>query len=162
VPALLSDRSLDSPQDYSFELHEPLQGYPKLRSSSHGPKFRGERANRNSSILFHAEATDPDMLYFSRFNAFNPYLAFSVDGKRVGVTHAMKYGRMVKESALAEILLLSEIARVPQIAQGQGARPTPAGTPSGGGPRHSELQGWLPFPGGCKLISHAPYKWEIP
>ena len=49
------------------------------------------------------------MLYFSRFQSFDPYLAFSVDGRRIGVTHAMEYGRMVKESAFDEILLMNEV-----------------------------------------------------
>ena len=57
----------------------------------------------------HADASDPDMLYFSRFNAFDPYLAFSVNGRRIAVTHAMEYGRMAKESAFDEILLLNEV-----------------------------------------------------
>lgn len=61
------------------------------------------------SVLFHADASDPDMLYFSRFQAFDPYLAFSVNGNRVAVTHAMEYGRMVKESAFDEILLLPDV-----------------------------------------------------
>ena len=64
---------------------------------------------QTSSILFHAESTDPDMLYFSRFNALDPYLAFSVDGRRVAVTAAGEYGRMVKESCFDEILLLDEV-----------------------------------------------------
>jgi hypothetical protein len=64
---------------------------------------------RAQSILFHAEATDPDMLYFSRFQAFDPYLAFTVDGRRVAVISAGEYGRMAKESAFDEILLLDEV-----------------------------------------------------
>ena len=61
------------------------------------------------SILFHAEATDPDMLYFSRFQAFDPYLAFTVDGRRFAVITAGEYGRMVKESAFDQILLVDEV-----------------------------------------------------
>lgn len=64
-----------------------------------------------ASILFHADANDSDMLYFSRFNAFDPYLAFSVGKKKIGVCPDMEYGRMVKESAFDEILLLSEIRK---------------------------------------------------
>ena len=81
----------------------------KLSSANHLPKSQGKRAKRSPSILFHAEASDPDMLYFSRFNALDPYLAFSVDGRRVAVTAAGEYGRMVKESSFDEILLLSEV-----------------------------------------------------
>lgn len=61
------------------------------------------------SLLFHGESTDPDLLYFSRFQAPDPYLAFSVDHRRVAVTRAGEYGRMVKESAFDEILLLNEV-----------------------------------------------------
>jgi Xaa-Pro aminopeptidase len=66
-------------------------------------------AAMSPSLLFHAEATDPDMLYFSRFQAPDPFLAFSVDGRRVAVITAGEYGRMVKESAFDEILLLNEV-----------------------------------------------------
>ncbi len=65
---------------------------------------------RPSSILLHADATDPDMLYFGRFQAIDPYLAFMANGKRVGVTHATEYGRMAKESSFDEILLLNEVS----------------------------------------------------
>jgi len=61
------------------------------------------------SILFYADAADPDMLYFSRFSAFDPYLAFSLDGKKIGISHSMEYGRMVRESGFDEVLLLPEI-----------------------------------------------------
>ena len=51
------------------------------------------------------------MLYLSRFDAFDPYLAFSIGKKRFGVAPDMEFGRMVKESAFDEILLLSEIRK---------------------------------------------------
>ena len=73
-----------------------------MRSLSQGVK-------RGDAVLFHADASDPDMLYFSRFQAFDPYLAFSIDGRRFAVTHAAEYGRMVKESAFDDILLLNEV-----------------------------------------------------
>lgn len=73
------------------------------------PSPRKVHGKKAEAILFHAEATDPDMLYFSRFQAFDPYLAFSVDGKRYGVITAGEYGRMEKESAFDEILLLNEV-----------------------------------------------------
>jgi Xaa-Pro aminopeptidase len=72
----------------------------------HKPNSRGKPA---PSILFHADANDPDMLYFSRFQAFDPYLAFTVEGRRVAVIGASEYGRMTKESAFDEILLLDEV-----------------------------------------------------
>jgi Xaa-Pro aminopeptidase len=49
------------------------------------------------------------MWYFSRFNTLDPYLAFSVDGRRVAVITAAEYGRMAKESVFDEILLLDEV-----------------------------------------------------
>jgi Xaa-Pro aminopeptidase len=76
------------------------------RFSPAGHKVHGNGAK---SILFHAEATDPDMLYFSRFQAFDPYLAFTVVGRRYAVITAGEYGRMAKESAFDEILLLNEV-----------------------------------------------------
>jgi len=76
----------------------------KRKSKSPGRKSKG-----SSGVLFHADANDPDMLYFSRFQAFDPYLAFSDGKKRYAVTPPNEYGRMVKESAFDEILLLPEV-----------------------------------------------------
>jgi Xaa-Pro aminopeptidase len=73
------------------------------------PSRRKPHGKEAGSILFHAEATDPDMLYFSRFQAFDPYLAFTVEDRRYGVITAGEYGRMAKESAFDEILLLNEV-----------------------------------------------------
>lgn len=61
------------------------------------------------AILFHADAHDPDMLYFSRFSAFDPYLAFSFGGKKIGVSHSMEYQRMLAESDFDEVLLLNDV-----------------------------------------------------
>ena len=77
---------------------------PRFSLTGHKPHGKGAK-----SILFHAEATDPDMLYFSRFQAFDPYLAFTVDDRRYAVITAGEYGRMAKESAFDEILLLNEV-----------------------------------------------------
>lgn len=74
-----------------------------------GPATRKPQALRTPSILFHAEASDPDMLYFSRFQAFDPYLAFTVGGRRVAVISAGEYGRMVKESVFDVVLLLEDV-----------------------------------------------------
>lgn len=69
-----------------------------------------KRPSQPPSILFHADASDPDMLYFSRFDAFDPYLAFSVGKKKIGVIANMEYGRMVRESAFDEVLVMGEVA----------------------------------------------------
>jgi Xaa-Pro aminopeptidase len=65
--------------------------------------------NSGSSLLFHADSGDPDMLYFSRFRASDPYLAFTVGKRKFGLTVPMEYSRMEKESAFDEVLLLPEV-----------------------------------------------------
>jgi Xaa-Pro aminopeptidase len=66
-------------------------------------------ATAKPPILFHADAHDPDMLYFSRFSAFDPYLAFSFGGKKIGISHSMEYQRMLAESDFDEVLLLNDV-----------------------------------------------------
>ena len=61
------------------------------------------------SLLFHADANDPDMLHFSRFGAFDPYLAFTSGGKKFGVAPVVEYGRMTKESAFDEVIYLPDV-----------------------------------------------------
>jgi len=61
------------------------------------------------SMLFHACSGDPDMLYFSRFHASDPYLAFTHGNKKIGLAVPMEYARMENESAFDEVLLLSEL-----------------------------------------------------
>ncbi|MES2982307.1 MAG: Xaa-Pro peptidase family protein [Verrucomicrobiota bacterium] len=63
----------------------------------------------NPPVLFHADAHDSDMLYFSRFRAFDPYLAFSFGGKKIGVSHSMEYQRMLMESDFDDVLLLNQV-----------------------------------------------------
>lgn len=82
-------------------------------SIGRGPDLTTMTAKKRStppSILFYADAGDPDMLYFSRFSAFDPYLAFTVGKKKIGVIANMEYGRMVRESAYDEVLILGEVA----------------------------------------------------
>ena len=69
-----------------------------------------KRTSPAPSILFYTDAGDPDMLYFSRFAAFDPYLAFTVGKKKIGVIANMEYGRMVRDSAYDEVLILGEVA----------------------------------------------------
>lgn len=63
------------------------------------------------SILFYADATDPDMRYFSKFNAFDPWLAFTAGGKKIAVAPIHEYGRMISESDFDEVLYLPEIEK---------------------------------------------------
>ena len=84
---------------------------------------KNKRVKAKPSILLHADSSDPDMLYFSRFSAGDPYLAFSVGRKKVGVASALEYGRMVKESDFDEVLLLSDVQQAAgkrfRLAQGE-------------------------------------------
>jgi Xaa-Pro aminopeptidase len=73
-------------------------------------KSSKKSATPPESILFHADSSDTDLHYFGRFNAHDPYLAFSVGQKKFGVSPAMEYGRMVAESDFDEILLLNEVS----------------------------------------------------
>jgi Xaa-Pro aminopeptidase len=66
-------------------------------------------SSQKPPILFHAAAHDPDMFYFSRFNTSDPYIAFSLNGKKIGVAHSMEYQRMLAESNFDEVLLLNEV-----------------------------------------------------
>jgi hypothetical protein len=45
---------------------------PKPTISGQPSKSRGKSAKQSNSLLFYADATDPDMLYFSRFQAHDP------------------------------------------------------------------------------------------
>lgn len=80
-----------------------------MNSTLQTPRGRKRGSTSPIPILFHADANDPDMLYFSRFSAFDPYLAFSLKGKKYGVSHSMEFGRMTEESDFDEVLLLSEV-----------------------------------------------------
>lgn len=95
------------------------------REPRYAPSSRKLHDRSATSILFHAEASDPDMLYFSRFHAFDPYLAFTVAGRRVAVISAGEYGRMLKESVFDEILLLEDVrdAAAKRFGLPKGKRP---------------------------------------
>jgi Xaa-Pro aminopeptidase len=60
-------------------------------------------------VLFYADASDPDMLYFSRFAAVDPFIALSVGGRKIGVSTSLEYGRMRAESDFDEIRLQHEV-----------------------------------------------------
>lgn len=95
------------------ETESHAEKTPLMNHFKQDPRFsptgRQPSDRRAEPILFHAESTDPDMLYFSRFQALDPYLAFTVGGRRFSVINAGEYGRMAKESAFDEILLLDDV-----------------------------------------------------
>jgi len=51
------------------------------------------------------------MLYFSRFSAFDPYLAFSYKGRKIGISHSMEFSRMKAESGFDEVILLTDLQK---------------------------------------------------
>ena len=52
-----------------------------------------------------------DLLWFTGFNASDPFPAFTAHGKRIGLIPSLEVGRAQKESHLDEILNLSEIIK---------------------------------------------------
>ncbi len=61
------------------------------------------------ALLFYASSDDPDMYYFSKFHASDPYLAFRINDRRIGLSVPMEYSRMKEQSAFDYVLLLPEI-----------------------------------------------------
>ncbi len=70
---------------------------------------RKSPGKKSPALLFHAASDDPDMYYFSRFHASDPYLAFEISGRRIGLSVPMEYSRMKEQSVFDEVLLLPEI-----------------------------------------------------
>jgi len=70
-----------------------------------------KKSKNAPSILFHADSSDPEMLYFSRFHASDPYLAFTVGKRKYGVASTLEFGRMKRESAFDEVLLLPDVQK---------------------------------------------------
>ncbi|MDR2863629.1 MAG: Xaa-Pro peptidase family protein [Puniceicoccales bacterium] len=60
-------------------------------------------------LLYATPNSNADMLWFSRFHAGDPLLAFSVAGKRIGVVSLLEVTRARKESVLDEVLNLQEL-----------------------------------------------------
>ncbi|MGI9239181.1 MAG: M24 family metallopeptidase [Verrucomicrobiales bacterium] len=67
--------------------------------------------NSSPSILMHAGSDDPDMLYFSRFHAPDPYLAFSLGKRKIALANVLEFGRMQRESGFDEVLLLPDVQK---------------------------------------------------
>jgi Xaa-Pro aminopeptidase len=81
----------------------------KSSAKSLATSSRKKAVKLPSSILFHADASDPDMLYFSGFGAVDPFIALSHQGRKIGLAPSMEYGRMTNESNFDEVLLLHEV-----------------------------------------------------
>jgi len=62
-------------------------------------------------LLMGTPSKNSDMLWFTGFNASDPFPAFSAHGKKIGLIPLLEVGRAEKESHLDEILNLSEIIK---------------------------------------------------
>lgn len=66
------------------------------------------------------------MHYFSKFHASDPYLAFRINGRRIGLGIPMEYERMINQSAFDDVLLLPDVrdAAAQQFKLPKGTQPT--------------------------------------
>jgi len=62
-------------------------------------------------LLMGTPSKNSDLLWFTGFNASDPFPAFSAQGKKIGLIPLLEVGRAEKESHLDEILNLSEIIK---------------------------------------------------
>ncbi len=62
-------------------------------------------------LLMGTPSKNSDLLWFTGFNASDPFPAFSAHGKRIGLIPLLEVGRAKKESHLDEILNLTEIIK---------------------------------------------------
>ncbi|MDR2982792.1 MAG: Xaa-Pro peptidase family protein [Puniceicoccales bacterium] len=60
-------------------------------------------------LLYAAPNSNADMLWFSRFHAGDPFLAFSSKGKKIGIVSLLEVTRAQKESDFDEVLNLQNI-----------------------------------------------------
>ena len=112
---------------------------------------RQARQSEAASILFHAEATDPDMLYFSRFQCLRSVSRLlggrqARRGDHCGGIRPDGQGVRVRRDPAAQRSPRGGRQAL-QAAQGQGARTPSDGASFGGTSRHPELQGRLPISG---------------
>ena len=62
-------------------------------------------------LLMGTPSKNSDLLWFTGFNASDPFPAFSAHGKKIGLIPLLEVGRAQKESHLDEILNLTEIIK---------------------------------------------------
>lgn len=62
----------------------------------------------NNKLMFAASETNADLLYFGKFFAPDPFIAFSVGRKRYAVLNALEIARGRQESVFDEVLALEE------------------------------------------------------
>lgn len=60
-------------------------------------------------LLFASPDSDGNMQWFTRFHACDPFLAFGCEGKRIGLTHILEYGRMKKEGRFNIVELITDV-----------------------------------------------------
>src|SRR5690625_604037 len=62
----------------------------------------------SNKLMYAASDTNADLLYFGKFFVPDPFLAFSVNGKRIAVLNALEIGSVRKESVVDEVLSFEE------------------------------------------------------
>src|SRR5690625_2168679 len=62
----------------------------------------------SDKLMYSATDTNVDHLYFGKFFVPDPFLAFSINGKRIAVLNALEIARGRKESVFDEVLSFEE------------------------------------------------------
>lgn len=64
----------------------------------------------NTEVLLYADSEmDADMLYFGKVFVPDPFIAFSLKGKRIAVVSQLEFARVAKESQFDEVLSLEAV-----------------------------------------------------
>lgn len=71
-------------------------------------------------LLFASPDSDGNMQWFTRFHCCDPFLSFGCQGKRIGLTHVLEFGRMKKESRLNSVELIPTVQE--EITRGKKAK----------------------------------------
>ena len=91
-----------------FALHRPPSFVIVLRMAR--LKTSARKTSPATDVLLMATPTkNADLRWFSGFHASDPFPAFSIGGRKVGLLPLLEVGRAKQESALDEVLNLTEI-----------------------------------------------------
>ncbi|AWI10503.1 Xaa-Pro aminopeptidase [Ereboglobus sp. PH5-10] len=85
-------------------------------------------ATPTSKLLYAASANNPDQLYFGRVSVPDPFIAFSIAGKKYAIVNALEYARVKRDSAFDVVLPLETYAEKAMERFGKFGRLSPAET----------------------------------
>ncbi|MDF9832818.1 Xaa-Pro aminopeptidase [Ereboglobus sp. PH5-5] len=85
-------------------------------------------ATPTSKLLYAASANNPDQLYFGRVSVPDPFIAFSIAGKKYAIVNALEYARVKRDSAFDVVLPLEIYAEKAMERFGKFGRLSPAET----------------------------------